>query len=86
MNAEIYGSFSDLNGIGLSLNKIVQAKIIEHVFIFIYLSTVIDSHRLGHYVLGIDDLKKKLDSYIRYNSLQPLLICAVPDWAIVNCT
>ena len=32
------GSFSDLNGIGLSLNKIVKAKIIVHVFIFIYLS------------------------------------------------
>ena len=33
-NAEICGSFSDLNGVRLSLNKIVKAKIIVHVFIF----------------------------------------------------
>ena len=33
-NAEICGYFSDLNGIGLSLNKIVKAKIIVQVFIF----------------------------------------------------
>ena len=48
-NAEICGYFSDLNGIGLSLNKIVKAKIIVHAFIFIYLSNVTDSHRLEHY-------------------------------------
>ena len=36
-NAETFGYFSDLNGIGLSLNKIVKAKIIVHAFIFIYL-------------------------------------------------
>ena len=47
-----YGYFSDLNEIGPSLNKIVKAKIIVHVFIFIYLSIdYIDSH-----MLGIDDL------------------------------
>ena len=39
-NADIYGIFSDLNVIGLSLNKIVKAKIIVRAFIFIYLSTV----------------------------------------------
>ena len=48
-NAEICGNFSDLNGVGLSLNKIVKAKIIVHAFIFIFLSTVTDSHRLEHY-------------------------------------
>ena len=41
--------FSDLNGIVLSLNKIVKAKIIVHAFICTYLSTVTDSHRLEHY-------------------------------------
>ena len=48
-NDEICGCFCDLNGIGLCLNKIVKAKIIVHAFIFIYLSTVTDSHRLEHY-------------------------------------
>ena len=49
-NAEICGYFSDLNGIGQSLNKSVKAIIIVHAFIFIYLSTVRDSHRLEHYI------------------------------------
>ena len=48
-NAEICGAFSEFNGLGLSLNKIVKAKIIVHVFIFIYLSTVIDLQRSEHY-------------------------------------
>ena len=48
-NAEICGYFNDLNGIGLSLNKIVIAKIIVNAFIFIYLSTVTDSHPLEQY-------------------------------------
>ena len=36
-DAEICGYFSDLNEIGLSLNKIVKAKIIVRAFIFIHL-------------------------------------------------
>ena len=48
-NAEICGYFSDLNGIGLSSNKIVKAKILEHAFILICLYTVTNSHRLEHY-------------------------------------
>ena len=80
-NAEICVCFSDLNGIGLNLNKIVEAKIIVHAFIFIYLSTVTDWHRYGleHYARG-----KRLDRYIRYNSYKHLLIRAVTDCAIVD--
>ena len=48
MNAEICGYFSDLNGIGLSLKKIVKVKSLAHAFIFIYLSTVTDLLCLEH--------------------------------------
>ena len=54
---------------GLSLNKIVKAKIIVvYVFIFIYLSTVIDSHYLEHYARNwyLKKRKKRLKWYILY--------------------
>ena len=43
-NPEICGYFSDINGIGQSLNKIVKTKNIVHAFTVIYLSTVTQEH------------------------------------------
>ena len=68
--------FSDLKGIGLSLNQTVKAKIIVHVFIFIYLSIDTDLNRLEHFA-SIDNFEKEIK--IRWvHSLHQLTTFANP--------
>ena len=54
-NAEICGVFSDLNGIGLSLNKIVKAKIIVHVFFYLFIYLLLLNRNVQNIMLGIDN-------------------------------
>ena len=62
-NAEMCGYFSDLNGIGLRLNKIVDAKIIVHAFKFcqssIYMYLLLLTRTVKNIMLEIANFEEK---------------------------